>query len=75
MIGFGMLGRAELCFVVLNIAYIESSIISEDVFYTLMLTAFWLNVAVPISIAWWKPYYEGRKSMGFLAPPKELRAD
>ncbi|MGD9800049.1 MAG: cation:proton antiporter [Parvularculaceae bacterium] len=70
MIGFGMLGRAELAFVVLDIAYIQTRIISEDVFYTLMVTAFCLNVAVPVLIAWWKPYYNGEKTMGFLAPPR-----
>lgn len=69
MIGFGMLGRAELAFVVLDIAFVQAKIITEEVFYTLMLTAFWLNLAVPISIAWWKPYYEGTKTLGFLAPP------
>ncbi len=67
MIGFGMLGRAELCFVVLDIAYVQAKIISTEVFYTLMLTAFWLNVAVPILISWWKPFYSGQKSMGFLS--------
>lgn len=67
MIGFGMLGRAELCFVVLDIAYVRSKIISTEVFYTLMLTAFWLNVAVPVSISWWKPYFAGERSLGFLS--------
>jgi Kef-type K+ transport system membrane component KefB len=57
LIGLGMLGRAELAFVVLNIAYVQHKILSEEAFYTLMFTAFWLNVAVPISIRWWKPYY------------------
>lgn len=67
MIGLGMLGRAELAFVVFDIAFVQQKIISEEVFYTLMLTAFWLNVAVPVSIAWWKPYYTGTKSLGFLS--------
>ena len=58
MIGFGMLGRAELAFVVLDIAYVQNQIISEQMFYTLMATAFCLNVAVPLSIRWWKPHYE-----------------
>ena len=58
MIGFGMLGRAELAFVVIDIAYIENSILSTEAFYTLMLTAFWLNIAVPISISLWKPLYQ-----------------
>jgi Kef-type K+ transport system membrane component KefB len=57
MIGLGMLGRAELAFVVMDIAYVQHSIISEEMFYTLMFTAFTLNVAVPLSIRWWKPYF------------------
>ena len=57
MIGFGMLGRAELAFVVLDIAYVQHSIINDQMFYTLMFTAFSLNVAVPLTIRWWKPHY------------------
>ena len=57
MIGFGMLGRAELAFVVMDIAYVQNDIFTTEVFYTLMFTAFWLNVAVPITIKLWKPYY------------------
>jgi len=56
MIGFGMLGRAELAFVVMGIAYIDYAIFPIETFYTLMFTAFWLNVAVPIAIKLWKPY-------------------
>ena len=56
MIGFGMLGRAELAFVVMDIAYVQNQILSTEAFYTLMLTAFWLNVAVPITISLWKPH-------------------
>ena len=56
MIGFGMLGRAELAFVVMDIAYVQNKILSTEAFYTLMCTAFCLNVAVPISISLWKPY-------------------
>jgi len=59
LIGFGMLGRAELAFVVINIAYIQHSILTTEAFYTLMVTAFILNILVPITIAWWKPYYTG----------------
>jgi len=55
MIGFGMLGRAELAFVVMDIAYVQHSIINEEMFYTLMFTAVSLNVAVPLTIRWWKP--------------------
>lgn len=58
MIGIGMLGRAELAFVVMDIAYIQNKIITEHMFYTLMATAFCLNVAVPFLIRWWKPHYQ-----------------
>jgi len=54
MIGFGMLGRAELAFVVMNIAFVQYQIISVEVFYTLMLTCFMLNISVPLTIRWWK---------------------
>ncbi len=40
MIGFGMLGRAELAFVVMDIAYVQNDIFTTEVFYTLMFTAF-----------------------------------
>jgi hypothetical protein len=52
-----MLGRAELAFVVLEIAYVQHRIVSLESFYTLMLTAFLLNVSVPICIRWWKTHY------------------
>ncbi len=65
MIGFGMLGRAELAFVVMDIAYVQHQIFSDEVFYTLMFTAFWLNLAVPLSIKWWKPYYAREKPWPF----------
>ncbi len=61
MIGIGMLGRAELAFVVMDIAYVQNQIITTEVFYTLMVTAFALNVAVPLGIAFWKPYFLGEK--------------
>lgn len=57
MIGFGMLGRAELAFVVMDIAYVQNSILNVQAFYTLMITAFLLNVAVPLTIGWWQPHY------------------
>ena len=63
MIGFGMLGRAELAFVVMNIAYIQHGIFTEEVFYTLMITIFWLNVSVPITIRFWHPYFSGEKPL------------
>lgn len=57
MIGFGMLGRAELAFVVMDISYIQHPILSEEAFFTLMATAFFLNISVPVTIALWKPYF------------------
>jgi Kef-type K+ transport system membrane component KefB len=54
LIGFGMLGRAELAFVVMDIAYTQNGIIHAEAFYTLMLTAFWLNISVPLAIRFWK---------------------
>ncbi|MDX1556632.1 MAG: cation:proton antiporter, partial [Xanthomonadales bacterium] len=62
MIGFGMLGRAELAFVVMDIAYVQHSILNTEAFFTLMITAFALNIAVPVTIGWWKPYYERSRS-------------
>jgi hypothetical protein len=58
MIGFGMLGRAELAFVVLDIAYVQHNIISIEVFYTLILVAFLLNLSVPLCIHWHKKNLE-----------------
>jgi len=63
MIGFGMLGRAELAFIVINIAYTKSHLITLEQFYTLILTLFLLNVTVPALIKWWKPYYKGSKNL------------
>ena len=63
MIGFGMLGRAELAFVVMDIGYVQHDIISTKAFYTLMATAFILNTTVPISIKMWKPYFIGDKRL------------
>ena len=59
MVGLGMLGRAELAFVVMDIAYVQNAILSIEAFYTLMITAFWLNILVPVTISLWKPYYVG----------------
>ncbi len=57
MIGLGMLGRAELAFVVIEIAYVQNKLLTDAAFYTLMVTAFFLNIAVPVSIKLWKPYF------------------
>jgi len=58
MIGFGMLGRAELAFVVMDIAYVQHNIMNTEAFYTLMFTAFLLNVSVPLTIRWWKQKFK-----------------
>jgi len=63
MIGFGMLGRAELAFIVLNIAFVQSHVINTEQFYTLIFTVFLLNISVPITIKFWKPYYTGEKQL------------
>lgn len=57
MIGFGMLGRAELFFVVLNICYNEYDIMHKEMFYTFTFTAMLLNITVPICIVLYKPFY------------------
>ena len=55
----GLLGRAELAFVVLDIAYVQHNLINTEAFYTLMIRAFWLNVSVPLTISYWKPRCTG----------------
>jgi Na+:H+ antiporter len=66
MIGFGMLGRAELAFVVIDIAYVQNNVFTTEVFYVLMAVTFWLNLAVPLAIRMWLPYYEGKKGPNWL---------
>ena len=63
MIGFGMLGRAELAFIVLNISFVQEKIINFEQFNILVLTVFLLNISVPLTIKLWKPYYEGVKTL------------
>ena len=63
MIGLGMLGRAELAFIVIDIAYTEHHIFDQAQFYTLIFATFLLNISVPLLVSWWKPYYEGEKQM------------
>jgi len=72
MIGFGMLGRAELAFVVMDIGYVQNNVITTEAFYTLMATAFFLNVSVPVLIKWWKPYFTGEKHMALSLAGKEI---
>ncbi|MFC7050716.1 cation:proton antiporter [Emcibacter nanhaiensis] len=57
MVGIGMLGRAELAFVVMDIAYVQYKILNDEAFYTLMGTALVLNIAVPVGIVLWKPHF------------------
>ena len=68
LIGFGMLGRAELAFVVIDIAYVQNSILTTQAFYTLMVTAFFLNILVPVTITLWKPYYSAAASSDPASP-------
>ncbi len=63
LIGLGMLGRAELAFIVINIAYVQNHIISTEEFYVLIFTAFLLNISVPLLIQYWQPYYGGKKEL------------
>ena len=63
MIGLGMLGRAELAFIVINISYTENHIFDDAQFQTLIFATFLLNISVPLVINWWKPYYEGKKDL------------
>lgn len=62
MIGFGMLGRAELAFVVMDIAYVQHHIMSVEAFYTLMLVTFMLNLSVPLTISWHKRHFNMENS-------------
>ncbi|MFT5259293.1 MAG: Kef-type K+ transport system membrane component KefB [Arenicella sp.] len=62
MIGFGMLGRAELAFVVMEIAYVQYKVLSTDAFYTLMITCFLLNISVPLTIRWWKSHFQSKEA-------------
>jgi Kef-type K+ transport system membrane component KefB len=63
LIGLGMLGRAELAFIVINIAYVQTQIIDIEQFYILICTAFLLNISVPLLIGWWTPYYQAKKQL------------
>ncbi len=63
MIWFWMLGRAELAFIVINIAFVQEKIISEEQFFILIFTTFLLNISVPLTIKWWQPYYNWDKKL------------
>jgi len=75
MIGFGMLGRAELAFIVLNIAFVQSQIINAEQFYALVFTVFLLNLSVPLTIKFWKPYYEGKKEFSLFGVQLSKKCD
>lgn len=62
MIGFGMLGRAELFFVVLDVCYNVHDIFTTEMFYSLTFAAVLLNISVPVTISIYAPYYLGEKA-------------
>jgi Kef-type K+ transport system membrane component KefB len=74
MIGFGMLGRAELFFVVLDICYIENQIFTAEMFYSLTFASILLNVSVPVTISMYQPYYTGAKTSSWIPGPKQSGA-
>jgi hypothetical protein len=57
MIGFGMMGRAELFFVVLEICYVAHHIMTREIVCAFAFTAMLMNISVPICITLYKPYY------------------
>lgn len=63
MIWFWMLWRAELAFIVINIAFVQEKIIDENQFCILMFTAFLLNISVPVMLKFWEPYYKWKKKL------------
>jgi hypothetical protein len=42
----------------MDIAYVQHQILNAEAFYTLMFSAFWLNVSVPVLIRIWRPAYQ-----------------
>jgi len=56
LVGFGMLGRAELYFVVLNIAKTEG-IFDNSIFFPMAVAAMFMNITLPIAISAFKPVY------------------
>ena len=50
-------------FVVMDIGYVQNSIITAEAFYTLMAMCFVLNVALPVSIKLWKLFFDGKKKL------------
>jgi Kef-type K+ transport system membrane component KefB len=62
LIGLGMLGRAELAFIVINIAYVQNQLITQQEFYILVFTTFLLNISVPLLIKGYVPFYNKQTS-------------
>jgi len=56
MIGFGMLGRGELYFVVLGEAK-KNDIFSKEVLFTFALTALLINLCLAMTITWFTPVF------------------
>lgn len=54
MIGFGMMGRAELFFVVLDLCYNQHNIMTKDMFCCFAITAMLMNISVPVCISAYK---------------------
>mmetsp|Transcript_86446 Transcript_86446/g.241911 ORF Transcript_86446/g.241911 Transcript_86446/m.241911 type:complete len:590 (+) Transcript_86446:120-1889(+) len=57
LIGFGMMGRAELFFVVLELCYVQHDIMTREIVCTFAFTAMLMNISVPVCITAYKPYY------------------
>ncbi len=39
-----------------DIAYVQHKILHDEAIFTLMIASFFLNLAVPVTIAWWRPH-------------------
>ena len=57
LVGFGMLGRAELYFVVLNVAKTEG-IIGNEIFFPMALGAMFMNVSLPVAVSLFRPAFK-----------------
>jgi hypothetical protein len=42
---------------IIDNAYVQHPILNTEAFFTLMITAFLLNILVPLTITWWRPHY------------------
>jgi hypothetical protein len=57
LIGFGMMGRAELFFVVLQLCYVEHDIMDRDMVCTFAFVAMLMNISVPVTITLYRPVF------------------